>query len=87
MLVFALIGFNVVAVIFGGLILTGIIGFASGSLTLESYFKAITDGIAGMSDLIILSMLIGGMVGVMKQNGGIDFLVGFISKESIRKRC
>ncbi|WIW27021.1 Na+/H+ antiporter NhaC family protein [Bacillus inaquosorum] len=85
-LVFALIGFNVVAVIFGGLILTGIIGVASGSLTFESYFKAITDGIAGMSDLIILSMLIGGMVGVMKQNGGIDFLLGFISKRIHSKK-
>ncbi|MEC1678905.1 Na+/H+ antiporter NhaC family protein [Bacillus mojavensis] len=85
-LVFALIGFNVVAVIFGGLILTGIIGFASGSLTLESYFKSITDGIAGMSDLIILSMLIGGMVGIMKQNGGIDFLLGFISKRIRSKK-
>lgn len=85
-LVFALIGFNVVAVIFGGLILTGIIGFASGALTLESYFKSITDGIAGMSDLIILSMLIGGMVGIMKQNGGIDFLLGFISKRIRSKK-
>ncbi|MEC2018037.1 MULTISPECIES: Na+/H+ antiporter NhaC family protein [Bacillus] len=85
-LVFALIGINVMAVIFGGLILTGIIGLACGSLTFDSYFKAITDGIAGMSDLIILSMLIGGMVGVMKQNGGIDFLLEFITKRIRSKK-
>lgn len=85
-LVFALIGINVMAVIFGGLVLTGIIGLAGGSLTLDSYFKAITDGIAGMSDLIILSMLIGGMVGVMKQNGGIDFLLEFITKRIRSKK-
>lgn len=85
-LVFALIGINVMAVIFGGLVLTGIIGLAGGSLTLDSYFKAITDGIAGMSDLIILSMLIGGMVGVMKQNGGIDFYWSSSRNESVRKR-
>lgn len=85
-LVFALIGFNVMAVIFGGLVLTGIIGLAGGSLTFASYFKAITDGIAGMSDLIILSMLIGGMVGVMKQNGGIDFLLEFITKRIRSKK-
>ncbi len=85
-LVFALIGINVMAVIFGGLVLTGIIGLAGGDLTLDSYFKAITDGIAGMSDLIILSMLIGGMVGVMKQNGGIDFLLEFITKRIRSKK-
>lgn len=85
-LVFALIGINVMAVIFGGLVLTGIIGLAGGSLTFDSYFKAITDGVAGMSDLIILSMLIGGMVGVMKQNGGIDFLLEFITKRIRSKK-
>ena len=73
------------AVIFGGLVLTGIIGLAGGSLTFDSYFKAITDGIAGMSDLIILSMLIGGMVGVMKQNGGIDFYWSSSRNESVPK--
>ncbi|NPC91587.1 Na+/H+ antiporter NhaC family protein [Bacillus sp. WMMC1349] len=85
-LIFAISGFNVMAVIFGGIVLAGAIGIFDGSLTLHSYLQAITEGISGMSELIILSLLIGGMAEMMKRNGGIAFLLQFISRRVHSKK-
>ncbi|MDA1477804.1 Na+/H+ antiporter NhaC family protein [Bacillus changyiensis] len=85
-LIFAIIGFNVMAVIFGGIVLAGVIGIFDGSLTLHAYLQAITEGISGMSELIILSLLIGGMAEMMKRNGGIAFLLQFISRRVHTKK-
>ncbi|GIN69223.1 sodium:proton antiporter [Bacillus sonorensis] len=85
-LIFALLGFNVMAVILGGIVLSGVIGIFDGSLTLHSYLSAITEGIGGMSELIILSLLIGGMAEMMKRNGGIAFLLHFVSNRIRSKK-
>lgn len=85
-LIFALLGFNVMAVIFGGIVLAGVIGISDGSLTLHTYLTAITEGIGGMSELIILSLLIGGMAEMMKRNGGIAFLLQFVSRRIRSKK-
>lgn len=85
-LIFALLGFNVMAVILAGIVLAGIIGIADGSLTVHTYLTAVTEGISGMSELIILSLLIGGMAEMMKRNGGIAFLLGFVSRRIRSKK-
>ena len=78
----ALIGLNVIVVLLGGILIAGVIGFIGGSFDLLGLFGAIADGIGGMSELIIISILI---AGIIKYNGGIDFIInkglrGFKSK-------
>ncbi|SCC57684.1 Na+/H+ antiporter NhaC [Priestia flexa] len=79
-LVAALLGLNVLAILTGGIVVAGIIGLADGSYTLATFAKAITTGIGGMAELIILSILIGGVVELIKYNGGIHFLLGLLTR-------
>ena len=81
----ALVGLNVIVVLLGGIVIAGAIGFISGSFDLLGFFGAIADGIGGMSELIIISILIAGTIEIIKYNGGIDFIInkglrGFKSK-------
>lgn len=85
-LIAALMGMNVMLVLVGGMVFAGIIGMGTNTFDIWGFLKAIQGGIAGMSDLIIISMLIGGMVEVSKYNGGIDFLLDFITRRIKSKK-
>lgn len=74
-LVSALAGMNVMAVLFMGIILAGILGIATGALTLQSWFEAVCSGIGGMGELIIVSLLAGGLFSVIRKGGGITWLI------------
>ena len=81
----SLVGLNVIVVLLGGILISGIIGLIGGSFDLLGFFGATADGIVGMSELIIISILIAGTIEIIKYNGGIDFIIskglrGFKSK-------
>jgi len=71
----ALAGLNVFVVLLGGIVLAGIIGFIDGSFTPSSYFGSVADGMTGMAEIVILSILIGGVVELIRHNGGIQALL------------
>jgi Na+/H+ antiporter NhaC len=79
----ALAGLNVFVVLFGGIVLSGIIGFADGSFTPSSYFGSIADGMTGMAEIVILTVLIGGVVELIRYNGGIQALL-YLATRKIR---
>ncbi len=85
-LITALLGFNVLGVLTGGTILAGVIGLADGSYTLSSFLQVITEGIMGMAELVILALLIGGMVEIIKYNGGIDYLLNLMTRSIKSKK-
>nr|WP_239583529.1 Na+/H+ antiporter NhaC family protein [Metabacillus iocasae] len=85
-LVAALAGMNVLAVLAGGIVFAGGIGLVDGSYTLATFTKAMTDGISGMSELVMLSILIGGMVEIIKHNGGIHFILNAMTKNITSKK-
>lgn len=85
-LVAALLGTNVILVLTGGIGLAAIVGFATKSLTLRTLFDSISTGIGGMSELIIISLIIGGIVEIIKENGGIDFILETISSRIKSKK-
>ena len=75
-LITALAGVNVIVVLLVGILLTGIVGFSESGFTVWSWVKTINGGIVNdMGELIIVSLIAGGMFEVIKQNGGIDWLV------------
>ncbi|WP_027625177.1 Na+/H+ antiporter NhaC family protein [Clostridium lundense] len=85
-LIAALAGVNVLAVLVGGTVFSGIIGIAYGAFNFVGFLQSIAKGINGMSELVIISLIIGGTVELIKFNGGIDFLLSFItSKVKTRK--
>lgn len=85
-LVAAIFGANVLSILTGGIVLAGLIGLADGSYTLSSLAKTVTEGIGGMSELIILSLLIGGMVELIRYNGGIQFLLNLLTRRIQTKK-
>ncbi|MGD6818957.1 Na+/H+ antiporter NhaC family protein [Metabacillus sp. 84] len=85
-LIGALAGLNVVAVLGGGIVLTAIIGLSDGSFNILSFSQSLMDGVSGMAELIILSVLIGGMVELIKHNGGIQFILNAMTKNIRSKR-
>ncbi|MBP5799266.1 MAG: Na+/H+ antiporter NhaC family protein [Prevotella sp.] len=85
-LVTAIFGMNVMAVLTLGIILTGIIGLLTGSFDIFGWMKAMGDGIIGMGELIIITMMAGGMLELIKQQGGIDFIIQRMTRHVHGKR-
>ena len=82
----ALSGVNVAVVLGIGLAVNGIIGLVRGSLGWTSFLSAIGSGISGMGDLIIVTMLAGGMLELIRANGGLDFIVKGMTRRINGKR-
>ena len=74
-LITAIFGMNVMAVLTLGIVLTGSIGILADSFDIFGWMKAMGDGMIGMGELIIVTMLAGGMLEMIKQQGGIDFII------------
>ena len=74
-LVMAIVGVNVLIVLFIGIILAGIIGIAAGSFDAIGWMGAMGNGIMGMSELIIVTLLAGGMLALIRYHGGIEYLI------------
>ena len=85
-LITAILGMNVMAVLTIGILLTGIIGLATLSFDIFGWFKAMGDGIIGMGELIIITMMAGGMLELIKQQGGIDFIIRHMTRHIHGKR-
>ena len=85
-LVCAIFGMNVMAVLTIGIILTGLIGMVNGTYDIYGWFSSMGDGILGMSELIIVTMLAGGLLEIVKANGGIDFIISRLSAHIKSKR-
>ena len=91
-LITAIAGMNVMAVLTLGTLLCGAIGIgshllgASGCYDLFGWFSAMGNGIIGMGELIIIAMMAGGMLEIIRENGGIDFIINKITAHVNSKR-
>lgn len=85
-LITAIAGMNVMAVLTLGIILCGIIGICNGDYTITTWASTMGKGINDMGELIIIAMMAGGMLGIIKANGGIDFIIGKITAHVKGKR-
>ena len=80
-LIAAVAGMNVMAVLTLGTVLCGIIGIsyhfydASMGYDLFGWFTSMGDGVIGMGELIIIAMMAGGMLEIIRENGGIDYII------------
>ena len=82
----AMFGMNVMAVLTLGILLTGIIGMVDGSYDVFGWMQAMGDGILGMGELIIITMMAGGLLEIIRHNGGIDFLIQQLTRHVNSKR-
>ena len=75
MIAFALSGLDVALVLTIGILVNAVIGFAGGSFGWSGFMESVGNGISSMGDLIIVTMLAGGMLELIRINGGLDFIV------------
>ena len=85
-LVTAIIGMNVMAVLSLGIILTGCIGILDGSFDVYGWMGAMGTGVTGMGELIIITMMAGGLLELIKYNGGIDAIIRSLTRHVNSKR-
>lgn len=85
-IILALAGVNVVAVLGIGIAVNGVLGFARGSFAWSGFLEAIGSGISGMGDLIIVTLLAGGMLELIRVNGGLDYIVEAMTRRIRGKR-
>lgn len=85
-LILATSGMNVMVVLLMGILLTGIVGIADGSYNFMEWTASLTNGVLGMGELILISMMAGGIFALITYKGVMDRLVQFItSKVRTRK--
>ena len=85
-LVGALCGVNVFVLLGFGIVFAGFIGIVTGSFNFLGFIEALSSGINGMQELSILVLIVGGVVGLIKFNGGIDFILNFINSKINSKK-
>ena len=80
-LIAAALGMNVMLVLLIGNLLTGIIGMADGSYTFMGWTDSLTSGIMGMSELILISMMAGGIFALITKQGVMERLIQQVSNK------
>ena len=82
----AILGINVMAVLTLGIAMTGIIGITGGAYDVYGWFHSMGNGIIGMGELIIITMLAGGMLEIIRMNRGIDYIMSKLTSHINGKR-
>lgn len=85
-IIMSVFGVNVLVVLTSGILANMLIGFVGGHFDWLGFLNSIGDGIASMGDLIIVTMLAGGMLEVIRYNGGLDYLMKLFGRSVKGKR-
>ncbi|MBP3655044.1 MAG: Na+/H+ antiporter NhaC family protein [Oscillospiraceae bacterium] len=79
-LIGALIGINVFIVLITGMILSLIFGVSAGTIALGDIFAVVGNGVTGMYDITVISIVVAGIISLVKEHGGIQFVLDIIRK-------
>ena len=80
-LVTAFMGFNVALVLLLGIIATGVVGLCTGSIDIFDWFGSLGIGMSGMGELIIITLMAGGMLELIRFNGGVDYIIQVLTRK------
>ena len=77
-LVGALVGINVFIVLIGGTVLSLIVGIVTGTIAVADMFNVVGNGVTGMYDITVISIIVACIVSLIKEFGGIQFILSLI---------
>ena len=77
---------NVLVVLTLGIMSTGVIGIIYGDCDFFSWCKTMSDGIAGMGDLIVVAVLAGGLLKILSENGALEYIIKLMTTKIKNKR-
>lgn len=83
----ALAGIHVILVLLLGIFSSGLIGWYTSGFDVFGWFGAMGTGIIGMGELIIITLLAGGMLEMIRYNGGIDYIIHKLTRKVNSKRA
>ena len=76
----ALVGVNVFVVLIGGTVLSLLVGVGTGAIPPADIFQVVGEGVTGMYDITVISLIVACIVALVKDYGGIQFLLRVIKK-------
>lgn len=79
-LLLALAGTNVLLALLVGTLLSGVVGMLYGSFDMQTWLSAAAEGAGGMGELIVISMLAGGVMEIVRVNGGVTYTVWLLTR-------
>ena len=85
-LIGALIGINVFVVLIGGIVFSLIVGLATGTIAAANMFNVIGNGVTGMYDITVISIVVACIVSLVKEFGGIQFILDLIRSKINSKK-
>lgn len=85
-LISALMGINVALVLFIGILITGVIGIAQGTVGFFEWIQAIGTGMSDMFSISIVAILISGIIGLVRYYGGVEWMVNAITAKIHSRR-
>jgi len=78
----AVLGVNVFVVLSIGIALAGGIGMLNGDFDIWRLLSSVSKGMEGMAEIVIVSLLVGGIVEIVRLNGGIDYIIHHIGRKT-----
>ncbi|MBR2423817.1 MAG: Na+/H+ antiporter NhaC family protein [Tidjanibacter sp.] len=82
----ALGGVNVLVVLACGILATGVVGVSTGAIEFFALTASLGEGMCSMGELIIVTMLAGGLLELVKVGGGLDYIISGITKNINNRR-
>ena len=79
-LIGALIGVNVFLILIVGTILAALVGVGTGAFAIGELFQKMGDGVTSMYDITVISIVVAAIVALVKEYGGIEFILNLIKK-------
>ncbi len=77
----ALIGINVFVVLISGIVISLIAGVSMGHIALSEMFQVVGSGVTSMYDITVISIIVACIVSLVKEHGGIQFILNLIKSK------
>lgn len=77
----ALIGINVFVVLISGIVISLIVGVSMGHIALSEMFQVVGNGVTSMYDITVISIIVACIVSLVKEHGGIQFILNLIKSK------